>query len=81
MKVAEVTAHAMYFQVPLFLYHQQVDGAGGHPGGRPGGPGGTLGPGRSGAPQGPKGTSGSSKNFGGDGELVSSPPSFSGVIS
>ena len=24
MKVAEVTAHAMYFQLPLFLYHQQV---------------------------------------------------------
>ena len=47
MKVAEVTAHAMYFQVPLFLYHQQVDGAGGHPGGGPGGPGGTLGPGGS----------------------------------
>ena len=24
MKVAEVTAHAMHFQVLLFLYHQQV---------------------------------------------------------
>ena len=28
VKVAEVTAHAMYFQVPLFHHHQQVDGAG-----------------------------------------------------
>ena len=24
VKVAEVTAHAMYFQFPLILYHQQV---------------------------------------------------------
>ena len=24
MKVVEVTTHVMYFQVPLFLYHQQM---------------------------------------------------------
>ena len=24
VKVAEVTGHAMYFQVPLFLYHQHA---------------------------------------------------------
>ena len=44
--------------------------------GEPGGPGGP------GSPQGPRGTSGSSKEvkFSGDGSLVSSPPSFSGVI-
>ena len=24
MKVADAIAHAMYFQFPLFLYHQQV---------------------------------------------------------
>ena len=67
VRVAEVTAHAMYFQVPLFLCHQQVMEREGHPGGGPGGPGGPGGLGGSGGPQGPKGTSGSSKNFGGDG--------------
>ena len=69
LKVAEVTAHAMYFQVPLFHYHQQVMGAGGDPGGGPGGPGGSGGLGGSGGPQGPKGTSGLSKKVkvGGDG--------------
>ena len=76
--VAEVTAHAMYFQGPT-LSLSACDGAGGHPGGGPGGPGGPGDPRGVGGPQGPKGTSGSSKNFGGDGELVSSPPSFSGV--
>ena len=48
-------------------------GAGGHPGD----------PGGLGDPGGPTGTSGSLKNvsFGGDRELISSPPSFSGVFS
>ena len=61
VKVAEVTAHAMYYQGPTLSLSPASDGAGGHPGGGPGGPGGSIGP------QGPKGTSGSSKNFGGDG--------------
>ena len=67
MKVAEVTAHAMYFQDPTFFLSPAGDGAGGHPGGRPGGPGGSGGPGCSGSPLGPKRTSGSSDNFGGEG--------------
>ena len=62
----------------LFHSHQQVKELGGNPGGSPGGPGGA-----SGVSGGLRGTSGSSKkvNLGGDGKLVSCPPSFSGVIS
>ena len=59
-------------------------GAGSNPGGSPGESGGRGGPGGAGGVSGgSRGTSGSSKevNSGGDGELVSSPPSFSGVIS
>ena len=61
------------------------EGARGHPSVGPGGAGSAGGPGGSGGPRGhrPRGTSGSSKKvkFGGDGKLVSYPPSFSGVIS
>ena len=48
-----------------------------------GNPGESGGPGGAGGVSGGRGTSGSSKkvNLGGDGELVSSPPSFSVVIS
>ena len=73
-------AHAMHFRLLLSLSlfpHQQVEELGGHPGGSPGGSGGP------GGGDGPRGSSGSSKkvNLRGDGELVSSPPSFSGLIS
>ena len=66
VKVAEVTAHAMYFRVFTLSLSPSGDGAGGRPGGRPGEPGG---PGGAGGPQGPKGTSVPSKNVkvGGDG--------------
>ena len=65
-------------QLLLFHSHQQVKELGGNPGGSPGGPGGA-----SGVSGGLRGTSGSSKkvNLGGDGKLISCPPSFSGVIS
>ena len=78
IEIVVVIARAIHFQLLLFL------STGGNPGG---GPGETGGPGRSGgaggASGGSRGTSGSSKkvNLGGDGELVSSLPSFSGVIS
>ena len=80
MEIADVIAHAMHFRLLLSLFLPPAGGgAGGHPGspresGGPGGPGGT-----GGVSGGPRGTTGSSKkmNLGGDGELVSSPPSFS----
>ena len=56
VKVAEVTAHAVYFQVPSLS--PAGDGAGSHPGGRLGGPGG-QGAGGSGVPPGPRRASGS----------------------
>ena len=86
IEIADVIAHAMHFRylLSLCLFHSLPPagvGAGSHPVGSPGGSGGPGDPG--GGPGGPKGTSGSSMkvNLGGDGELVSSPPSFSGGIS
>ena len=77
MAIADVIAHAMHFQLLLFLSHQQVEELGGNPGGSPGESGGPEGG------DGLRGTSGSSKkvNLGADAKLVSYPPSFSGVVS
>ena len=82
MEIADVIAHAMHFRLllPLTLslsYPPAGGGAGSHRGGSPGGSGGP------GCGDGPSGTSGSSKKvkLGGNGEPVSSLPSFSGVIS
>ena len=83
IEIVVVTAHAIHFQFLLFLSHQLVEEMGAilvvqanlaGPGGS-GGAGGVSG--------GSIGTSRSSKkvNLGGDGELVSSPLSFSGVVS
>ena len=65
IEIVVVIAHSMHFQLLLFLSHQQVEEMGAILVVVKGG------------------TSGSSKevNLGGDGELVSSLPSFSGVIS
>ena len=78
MEIADVITHAMRFPtltLSVSLSPAAGGGAGANPGGSPGGSGGF------GGEDGPRGTSGSSKkvNLGGDGELVSSPPSFSGV--
>ena len=72
MEIADVIAYAVHFQLLLYL-SPAGGGAGGHHGERPGG---------ARRSHGPIGTSGSSKkaHFGGDEELVSSPPSFSGMI-
>ena len=83
IEIVVVMAHAMHFQLLLFLSQQQVEELGAIlvvvklnlAVQEEGGSGGVSG--------GLRGKSGSSKkvNLGGDGELVSSPPSFSGVIS
>ena len=69
VKIAEVTAHAMYFWFPLFLYHQQVMELEAILAVVKGDSVGQGGPGGAGGPHGPRRTSGSSKkiNFGGDG--------------
>ena len=85
IEIVVVNAHAIACSALALPFPPAGGGAGGNPGGGPGesgspggGPGGARGvSGR------PRGTSGSSEkvNLGGDGGLVSSPPSFSGVIS
>ena len=84
IEIVVVIAHAMHFQLLLFLSHQQVEELEGNPVGSPGEPGGPRGAGSAREVSGgSRGTAGSSRkvNLGGDGELVSSPPSFSDVIS
>ena len=79
-----VIAHAIHFQLLLLSFPSTGGGAGSNPGGSPGDSGGRGGPGGAGGVSGGlRGTSGSSQkvNLGGDGELASSPPPFSGVMS
>ena len=84
MEIVVVIAHAIHFQLLLLHSHQQVEEVEGNPVGSPGESGGPRGAGSvrevSG---GSRRTAGTSRkvNLGGDGELVSSPPSFSDVIS
>ena len=86
--IADAIAHAIDPPL-LFSLQQQVEELEGNRGGNPGLSAGSCGSGQGprGWSKGPrgfgrKGTSGSSKKvkIGGDGELVSSPPSISGVI-